>query len=128
LVLLVVPWTFVGWLWWGVAHDTTLGQLLWAVGLVFVLAAMSLCVNFAWILHNVRIFKRKGPRKGLPASDLDYRQDWAGRPVEADWPSVRAAQVVVVFPTPEAKMFLPDEAVPGDARDLVASVGETAAP
>ena len=107
----MVPWTFVGWLWWGVAQDTNLGQLLWAVGLVLALGAVSLCVNFAWILHNVRIFKRKGPRRGLPASNLDYREDWTRRPVVANWPVVRTAELITILSTADAKTFVPAERI-----------------
>jgi len=106
LVVLVVPWAFVGWLWWRVGQTTTAGQLLSAAGLVVLLAAVSLLINFAWILHNVRIFRRKGPRTGRTTSELDYRMDWTRRPVVADWPAVRMAAVVVVSPAADFKMFL----------------------
>jgi hypothetical protein len=106
LVLLVVPWVLVGWLWWRVGQTTAAKQLLAAMGLVVLLAAVSVLLNFAWILHNVRIFRRKGPRTGLRASELDYRMDWTGRPVVADWPAVRMAAVVVVSPAADFKVFL----------------------
>jgi len=106
LVLLVVPWVFVGWLWWRVGQTTTAGELLKAAGLVVVLAAVSLLLNFAWILHNVRIFRRKGPRTGRATSKLDYRMDWTRRPIAADWPAVRMAAVVVVSPAADCKVFL----------------------
>lgn len=109
-VFLVVPWGFFAWLWWRVGHDTTVGQLLMAAGLVLLLASVSVSITSAWIIHNVRIFRRKGTRQGLPAPDLDYRTDWTRRPVVADWPAVRKAQVVVVFATTDLKVFLPGTA------------------
>jgi len=82
-----------------------------AVGLVLILAAVSVSITFAWILHNLRIFRRKGTRQGLPAPALDYRADWTRRPVVADWPAVRAATVVIVSATSERKVFQPGAGV-----------------
>jgi hypothetical protein len=105
LVLLTMPWALLGWLWWRVAQSTAVEQLLTAVGMVLLLVGLALPLNLVWILHNVRIFRRKGPRRGLAIADLDYRTDWTRRPVVADWAVVRAAAVVVVHPTDERKVF-----------------------
>jgi len=59
LCLLVVPWAFGWWLWWRVGQSTTGDQLLMAVALVVLVAAVSLPVDVVWIIHNVRIFRRK---------------------------------------------------------------------
>ena len=109
--LLVVPWGFFGWLWWRVLQETSAVRLEMALGLVLILAAVSVSITFAWILHNLRIFRRKGTRQGLPAPALDYRVDWTRRPVDADWPAVRTAHVVIVFATSERKVFLPGTAI-----------------
>jgi hypothetical protein len=78
---------------------------------VLLLAAVSLPVNFAWILYNVGIFHRKGPRTGRPATDFDYAAEWTGRPVQADWRAVRAASAVIVQRTGTHKTFLPSDGV-----------------
>jgi hypothetical protein len=135
--LLVVPWAFVGWLWWRVQQTTTGDELLMAAALIFLVAAVSLPLNVVWILHNVRMFRRKGPRAGSAALQVEYRTDWTGRPVEADWPAVRAAAAVAVAFTAECKVFLFEEVAgpcadgptPGvmpvvdAAEDLIAEVG-----
>lgn len=108
---LVVPWMVVGWLWWRVAQTATPGQLTLAVVLVLAVAAISLPLNFAWVVHNVRIFRRRGPRTGLTAPQGEYHVDWAQRPVTADWPAIRASAVVIVSPTAERKVFAPGETV-----------------
>lgn len=109
LAFLVMPWGLVGWLWWRVGQTTTADQLVWAAVMVGAVAAVSLPLNFAWIQHNVRIFRRKGPRQGHTASDFHYRTDWTRRPVVADWPAVRTAATIVVTPTTERKVFAPGE-------------------
>lgn len=109
LAFLVMPWALVGWLWWRVGQTTTADQLVWAAVMVVAIAAVSLPLNFAWILYNVRIARRKGPRQGRTAPDFDYRTDWARRPVVADWPAVRTAATIVVTPTTEHKVFAPGE-------------------
>ena len=111
LIVLVGPWTLAGWLWWRVAQATTAEQLLWALGLVLLLAAISVPLSFAWIQYNIRIFQRKGPRTGRPSPDLDYALDWNGRAVVADWRAVRAASVVIVQPSEDRKTFRSSDGV-----------------
>jgi hypothetical protein len=137
LCLLVVPWALVGWLWWRVGQTTTGDELLGAAALVLLVAAVALPLNLVWIIHNVRIFRRKGPRTGSAGSQMEYRTDWTGRPVEADWPAVRAAAAVAVTFTAQGKVFVAEEVaapradkpttgvIPGAAaaEDLIAEVG-----
>jgi hypothetical protein len=51
-------------------------------------------VTVSWILHNQGIHRRKGPRKKVPAATLDYRVDFNGREVVADFPALAAEQCV----------------------------------
>ena len=92
-------------------HETSAARLEVAVGLVVILAAVSVSITLAWILHNLRIFRRKGTRQGLPPQDVEYPADWMHRPVDADWPAVRTAPVVLIFATSGCKVFLPGASV-----------------
>lgn len=39
-------------------------------------------VTFAWVRHNLGIYVRKGPRRGLPAVDRPWTSDSLGRRLE----------------------------------------------
>lgn len=71
--------------------------ILFSVGIPF--------VTLYWVLHNVRIFKVKGPRTGVPAIEEKYDSDWQGTPVIANWPAMREARGISVDIQHGAKMF-----------------------
>lgn len=51
-------------------------------------------VTVYWILHNQGIHRRKGPRRSVPAAELDYRTDFHGHEVEADFDALAQARCV----------------------------------
>lgn len=51
-------------------------------------------VTVSWILHNRGIHRRKGPRRSVAEAHLDYRVDFHGREVLADWAALARAQRV----------------------------------
>ncbi len=90
LAALVAGWGLFFWGW----HDV-LGQhwdttaLIWLIaGSLVLLPAMTI----AWVLHNVGIHRRKGPRTGLRKVDETYRHDWNGREISADFAALGARQ------------------------------------
>jgi hypothetical protein len=58
-----------------------------------------------WVWHNRSIYRRKGPRRGVPAVDESYLRDWNGRTVEADWPMLRHARSITVQLHDERKHY-----------------------
>ncbi|MBI5720176.1 MAG: hypothetical protein HZC37_21080 [Burkholderiales bacterium] len=55
-------------------------------------------VTVSWILHNRGIHRRKGPRRHVPAATLEYRVDFNGREIVADFRAlaqVRRVHIVV---------------------------------
>jgi hypothetical protein len=64
-------------------------------------------VTTLWILHNVGIFHRKGPRTGVPTVDETYRQDWNRRDVCADFGALASARIVVIDVEGERKLYEP---------------------
>jgi len=103
LALLVVGWGLFIWGW----HDV-LGQhwdttaLIWLiVGSLVLLPAMTI----AWVLHNVGIHRRKGPRTGLRKVDETYRHDWNGREIAADFAALAHANVVVIDVEGKRKVY-----------------------
>jgi hypothetical protein len=110
LVALGVGWGLFFWGW----HDV-LGQhwdttaLIWLiVGSLVLLPAMTI----AWVLHNVGIHRRKGPRTGLRKVDEAYRHDWNGREICADFGALARANVVVIDVEGERKVYRPGGVLP----------------
>jgi len=58
-------------------------------------AALVLAIDLWWVAHNRRIYRRKGPRRGLPAPVADRSRDSLGRPVV--WASGALQSQVVVL-------------------------------
>jgi hypothetical protein len=103
-LVIVAGWViFVG-AWWlvlGQPRDTgTLRSLL--VGAVLVAPALTI----AWVLHNVGIHRRKGPRRAVAAVPLRYEVDFNGRRIEADWPALQRARTVVIERGDGVKRFV----------------------
>jgi len=103
LAALLVGWGLFFWGW----HDV-LGQhwdttaLIWLiVGSLVLLPVMTI----AWVLHNVGIHRRKGPRTGVRKVDEAYRHDWNGREIAADFAALARANVVVIDVEGKRKVY-----------------------
>lgn len=67
--------------WWLVLrHDPK----AWREEMVLPLGALLAVtvVTLAWVRHNLGIYRRKGPRRGLPEADTPWRRDSLGRPLD----------------------------------------------
>lgn len=85
--------------------------------IIFVTLVVSPAVTAGWVLHNLGIFRRKGPRMGQPKVAVDYARDWNGRVVEADWAALAEAPVVAVTVDGAIKRYTAETAVaPAQAR------------
>lgn len=103
LAALAIGWGLFFWAW----HDV-LGQhwetefLTWLVsGSLVILPTLTI----AWVLHNVGIHRRKGPRTGTRKADETYRHDWNGREVSADFAALARASVVVIDVEGKRKVY-----------------------
>lgn len=76
--------------------------LLIVIGVSLVLFPL---VTLHWVLHNRRIFLRKGPRLTSANPPLQYNQDWTGREVHGDFPALRQEPVVEVRVDGHRKLF-----------------------
>lgn len=110
LVALAVGWGLFFWGW----HDV-LGQqweteyLAWLVtGSLVILPTITV----AWVLHNVGIHRRKGPRTAVRKVDETYRHDWNGREIAADFGALARASVVVIDVEGERKVYRAGGALP----------------
>jgi hypothetical protein len=73
--------------------------------LVVVTLVIAPAVTLAWVAHNVRIYREKGPRRGVVKYDASYDRDWNGSPVEANWAELGATGYVIVEMREGRKVF-----------------------
>lgn len=110
-VVVAAGWVlFVCW-WYEVAVQHWNKTLIALIILVTLIAAPA--ITGAWIVHNLNLYRRKGPRLGAPVVRIGYSRDWNGREVEADWGRLRETSVVVVTVEGERKRYT--AAAPGPA-------------
>lgn len=68
-------------------------ELVWlASGALLVIPLLTL----AWVAHNLSIYRRLGPRRGLRQMEPAYDADFVGRRVVADWAALRGAHRVEI--------------------------------
>lgn len=104
LLMLVTGWTLFLLGWWRVSTrpwDSEDLRLLF-LGSMLVFPVMTV----AWVLHNVGIHRRKGPRKAVPPVKQVYEADFLGRDVQADWPALQQAREVTILVEGDTKRFL----------------------
>lgn len=98
-------WFIYFWLWWRViyVYDQGLNPLvaLFLFGVVIVVPTITLI----WVLHNVRIFKHKGPRQGRTTVEDNYVADWKGRRVTADWADMKQSSSIVISVSGNNKQY-----------------------
>jgi hypothetical protein len=103
LAALAVGWGLFFWAW-----NDVLGQhwetefLMWLVAGSVVILPL---VTTAWILHNVKIFRRKGPRMASRKVEETYLHDWNGREISADFAALARAAVVVIDVEGKRKVY-----------------------
>lgn len=103
---IIAGWLLFAWLWWLVASQPW--QATGLQRLVVGAAVLFPVVTLAWIAHNRNIYRRLGPRRGLRVVPLRYEADFFGRAVDADWPALQQAQLVVIDIEGNRKRFRPD--------------------
>jgi hypothetical protein len=106
LALLTGGWILFGLSWVKVAVSTSADAML-ASGIVIGVAFLSVVlVTWWWIAHNLRIYRKKGPRKSVPAVRRDFTSDFLGRVLPDDLDLLERAPLIVVVSEGERKRFL----------------------
>jgi hypothetical protein len=98
-------WLVFGWSWMRVARETSPDTVLWGVGAIGAITVLVIATTAWWIVHNIRIYKKKGPRRSVPIAMPGYRQDFLGRELDGDWSLLRRSSVVVVLAEDGRKRF-----------------------
>ena len=103
VVVVAAGWFLFGWAWLLVGRDLPdYDVLAWMIVATLVI---SPTVTLYWVLHNLALFKLKGPRLRLPDPQAAYLNDWAGRPVVADWDMLRTAPITVIGVVDSRKLY-----------------------
>jgi hypothetical protein len=94
LVVGVLGWLAFALCWWLVLRRD---PRTWWRELAVPLASLAFVGNLTllWVRHNLSIFQRKGPRRGLPSVERPWTTDTLGRPLDIPR-SVATASVVEV--------------------------------
>lgn len=82
IVFIIAGWCLFVWWWWLVMQRVSRAEMEftgWFIALSLVVIVLSTSL---WAFHNVRLFRRKGPRQNLRVVTADLTHDTVGRPVD----------------------------------------------
>jgi hypothetical protein len=104
-VILAAAWVlFVGF-WIEVVGRTSAETMTVSVVVVGVTLMITVGLTTLWIYHNLRIFRKKGPRRSVPPVAVELRSDFLGRRLAADWEELKHATVIGITSEPHAKRY-----------------------
>jgi hypothetical protein len=83
-LIALAGWALFAYWWTVVFARVSHSEIRFTVIFVLVSLVASIAITGLWVLHNVSIFRRKGPRTGVREVTLDYTHDPLGRPVTFD--------------------------------------------
>lgn len=81
---------------------------------LLIIATGVMVITLAWVSHNLRIYRRKGQRRGTPVYQPNVHKDTLGRNVRWDFPSghedaVKVGHIVVSMSKHEKRYHPPVE-------------------
>lgn len=98
LLIALGGWALFVYWWWLVLGRLDPAHVRFTV--VFILGTLASCVllTVGWVFHNLRIFRRKGPRLRVPPSSYEFERDRLGRELRFASPGerLRASPVVEI--------------------------------
>lgn len=103
-VILVVAGWVIFFYWWYLVAIRGWAETQVAL-IIFVTLFLAPAITLGWVAHNLGIFKRKGPRKGVPKVAMDYERDWNQRQVVADWAALGEAGVIALTVVDDRKLY-----------------------
>jgi hypothetical protein len=116
VVLVLGGWGVFGGFWWLVLQQKSypFAAIAWLLAGALVVLPLT---TLYWVLHNRRIYARKGPRLQVQVVAAAYARDWAGRPVYAEFDALKSAPLITIASTADEKRFstLPDAPPPHPA-------------
>src|SRR5262245_30402544 len=117
-------WVLFVW-WWAVVLGRVSPSAVRLTALfIGVALAFIVLLTVAWTLHNVHIYRRKGPRTQVRSVPLPWARDRLGRNVSlpSTTEQIQTAPIVVVRLENEGKVYRTTETFPARSTTGVASV------
>jgi hypothetical protein len=104
---------FIYW-WWLVFHRVSRSEIQFTLYFVTASLVVIVLATALWARHNVRIYRKRGPRTHLREVAIDLSHDGVGRPVSFGGPGAdpRSAPVVIVRVTEDGKRYEPTSSLP----------------
>jgi hypothetical protein len=120
--LLALLWIGFAAAWIRVAQYTTFHELLDSLLLLLLLTVAYSLMLVAWVLYNISIYRRKGPRNQVREFALFPTQDYLGAPVDLRVDCLSESEIVIDL-VDGTKYYLPRRA--DSRRALLALVHAT---
>lgn len=128
--MVLAGWLLFAWCWRVVTADhPSIGQLSdLLIGALVVVPVFTV----SWVMHNLGIHRRKGPRRSVPAVEQRYERDYNGRLIHADWAALASVQRIDIVIDGDSKRFVVVAAGgagrsgptgPGDRPDVLGPAG-----
>ena len=96
-VIVLCIWGLFFYWWYCVLPMTYLSDAAWAVFAILAVSLGTVVVTLCWILYNLRIYRRKGPRLHNPDVPERFTIDAIGRElVHSGWEELRASGLIMV--------------------------------
>ena len=105
-------WVLFAWWWWLVFQRVSDAEVRFTIVFVAVSLAAIVVLTVAWAIHNVRIFRRKGPRRAPAAAPPEPTRDTVGRELRLPGlpEACRTAPMVTIRVDGGTKIYEPREA------------------
>jgi hypothetical protein len=108
-------WALFAYWWWLVARRVSAHEIRFTLLVIAIALGVILVLTALWVLHNIRIFRIRGPRQQMRTVAQDSSRDTVGRNVQ--FPAVPedclSAAVVHVRIREGVKIYLPAAAAGG---------------
>jgi hypothetical protein len=121
LALAFAGWFVFSWWWWLVIGRVSRDEVRYTV--LFVGLTLVVCVGLTglWAFHNLRLFRRRGPRTHVRTTSESYTHDRRGREIEFEAPLERLRLEPQVWITIDEDRKRYDSTVPEPVRDAAAA-------
>ena len=108
-LIALAGWALFAYWWTVVFARVGASEVRFTVIFVLISFVCSIVITSLWVLHNLSIFRRKGPRTGVREVALDYSHDPLGRPVtfESTPEALQNAAAIRVRIDADGKSFRP---------------------
>jgi hypothetical protein len=101
----LAAWGVFVWAWYIVFYKRTAQQTLQGLMVLGVFLAGMNVITLIWVWHNLRLYRRKGPRRAVPVVREDWSADFFGRRISSEWAAIREADIVDVTVTEVDKVY-----------------------